>query len=350
MKANEIVIINNLDIGILTNLLKDASRIGVIVDENTRKYCLPHLTDAIKSAFQIIEIPSGEKNKNLDTCIHVWEKLVELQFDRNSILILLGGGVLGDLGGFCSSTYMRGIRFVHVPTTLLAMVDSSIGNKLGIDFKGYKNMIGCFTPPESIFIYPKFLQTLPRRQMINGIAEVIKYGLIQDYHIIELIKNSESIDDINYNEIIALSSSIKTKIVLSDPFEKGLRKILNFGHTIGHAVESVALNQQELFLHGESIAIGMICEAYISMKKGMIEESYFLEMEKLILKYFDHHPGKVKEISLLLEKMQHDKKNQKGRILMSLLNGIGSCAFNIEVTNDEIKESLIRYKNLTHAI
>ena len=245
---------------------------------------------------------------------------------------------------------MRGIRFVHVPTTLLAMVDSSIGNKLGIDFKGYKNMIGCFTHPQKIIISPNFLQTLPKRHIINGIAEVIKYGLIYDYHIIELIKNSDSIEDLNYKEIITLSSSIKTEVVLSDPFEKGLRKILNFGHTIGHAVESAALEKNELFLHGESIAIGMICEAYISMKKGMIEASYYTEIEKLILKYFDHHPGKVKEIPLLLKKMQHDKKNQNGRILMSLLNGIGSCTFNIEVSHDEIEESLVRYKNLSHVV
>ena len=237
--------------------VKSYSKVAILVDENTKKECLyklPNLEEPI-----IIEIPSGERNKNITTCNLIWEELTNNKFDRDSILINLGGGVIGDIGGFCASTYKRGIDFIHIPTTLLAMADGSIGGKLAIDFNNLKNQIGLFTNPKSVIIDPDFLDTLPEDQLISGFAEIVKHALISDKNLWETIK-ATPFKKLAWEEIITISAELKNRIILNDPKEKGERKKLNFGHTFGHAIESYYLEKGAPILHGEGIFMGMILE------------------------------------------------------------------------------------------
>lgn len=347
MKADLITISDEFDLTTISNEF-NPSKIGILVDEHTEKLCLPLIKNHLSDFIHIIVIKSGEQNKSLDTCVKVWKELVDIQFDRSSLLILLGGGVLGDLGGFCVSTFMRGIRFIHIPTTLLAMVDSAIGGKLGVDFMGYKNMIGTFATAEKIFIQPRFLKTLPKRELLNGLAEVIKYGLIFEPSLLDLIESEDKVDQLPFLKIIEISTNIKTKIVDADPKERGLRKILNFGHTIGHAIESMALKNHKDLRHGEAIAIGMICESYISLKRTLIKNHELERIQQLILNIFGHHPYLVSSFEILIDLMLHDKKNKSHKILMSLLDGLGNCTFNIVVSKEEILSSLNHYKNLNY--
>ncbi|MCD8540568.1 MAG: 3-dehydroquinate synthase, partial [Leadbetterella sp.] len=246
---------------------KDYSALVVIADRNTRKDCYPRIKEVLPRHL-LITVQDGEEYKNLDTCINIWNKLTEAEFDRHALVINLGGGVIGDMGGFCAATYKRGIDFIQVPTTLLAQVDASVGGKLGIDFQGFKNHIGVFTQPRAVLIDTGFLTTLPERELRSGYAEVIKHCLIRDRKMWDKIRKSE-LGDIPMKELVSHSVETKKAIVTEDPTEKGLRKILNFGHTVGHAVETFHLTRERL-LHGEAIAIGMICEAYIAYSKGML--------------------------------------------------------------------------------
>ncbi len=256
---------------------KDYSAVAVITDKNTRKDCYPRVKELLPRHL-LITVQEGEGNKNLDTCTIIWNKLTEAEFDRHALVINLGGGVIGDMGGFCASTYKRGIDFIQVPTTLLAQVDASVGGKLGIDFQGFKNHIGVFTQPRAVLIDSAFLATLPERELRSGFAEVIKHCLIRDRQMWNKIRKTE-LDDMPMKELISHSVETKKAVVNEDPTEKGLRKILNFGHTIGHAVETFHLEKNRL-LHGEAIAIGIICESYIAYSKGMITESELGDKEE----------------------------------------------------------------------
>jgi len=238
------------------------SKVAILVDENTKRNCLPKLPQLENSI--IIEVTSGEINKSISSCNYIWEQLSEHNFDRDSLLINLGGGVIGDMGGFAASTYKRGIDFIQVPTTLLAMVDASVGGKLGVDFNGLKNQIGLFNNPESVLIFPEFLETLPENQLKSGYAEVVKHALISDNNLWEKII-SVPFNEMNWGEIIETSINIKNKIVLSDPYEKGERKKLNFGHTFGHAVESYYLEKGTPILHGEAVLMGILLEVEMSL-------------------------------------------------------------------------------------
>ena len=237
------------------------SQVAILVDENTKRDCLSKLPQ-IESAL-IIEIKSGEQYKNISTCSFIWEQLTINNFDRNSLLINLGGGVIGDMGGFCAATYKRGLEFIHIPTTLLAMVDASVGGKLGIDFKGFKNQIGLFNNPKAVLISSVFLETLAESELKSGFAEVVKHALISDNSLWLKLKNTP-FTDLDWEDIIDTSIQIKNKIVLADPFEKGERKKLNFGHTFGHAIESYYLEKRTPISHGKAVFMGMILEAEIS--------------------------------------------------------------------------------------
>ena len=240
------------------------SAIAILVDEHTKMNCLDiFLKECLINPKLIIEIHSGEEHKNLSTCEHIWQKLTTAQIDRNSLLINLGGGVIGDLGGFAASCYKRGIDFIQVPTTLLAMVDASVGGKLAIDLENFKNQIGLFKSPKGVYIFPKFLQTLNQRQIVSGYAEIVKHALIADKDYWQLLMET-SIEKINWEETIYHSITLKNNIVESDPFEENKRKILNFGHTLGHAIESYYLKKEKDILHGEAVALGMYLEAELS--------------------------------------------------------------------------------------
>lgn len=334
----------------LTQFLSENSysKIFIITDENTGKYCLPVLQEKLPQLdkFDIIEIPYGEENKNIDFCIGIWKMLLDFEADRNALVINLGGGVVTDMGSFAASTYKRGIDFLQIPTTLLSQVDASVGGKTGIDIDSVKNIIGTFTQPKTVIISDDFLKTLPQVQLVSGFAEVIKHGIIADENYYKEVVQLNDPKEISSQQI-QKSIEIKNKVVLEDPFEKGLRKILNFGHTIGHAVESWSLdNDSKPLTHGEAIAIGMICETYMAFKLGMLPESDLDKIRQDIFKFFEKYTLRADIYDTLLEIMQHDKKNVSGKINFSLPDRIGNCKFNIVVDNELIKQSLDYYREL----
>ena len=321
------------------------SKVFVVVDENTKQHCLPILQNVL-TAIEIIETKSGEIYKNLATCEFIWQQLIEQNADRKSVIINLGGGVIGDMSGFAASCYKRGIDFINIPTTLLSQVDSSIGGKLGIDFKYGKNLIGLFRNPKLVLVSSQFLKTLPKRQFINGWSEIIKHALIKDKAQWLLYKNID-IHNCDMNAIVFHSLQIKKAVVEADPYENGLRKILNFGHTIGHAIEAYSLEHDETpLLHGEAIAIGMICESYLSVKKCGLTQDELNEITKLILKYFPKYNIENYNTDKIIASMLSDKKNNATKILAALLSEIGNSVFDIEINKDEILESLNYYNSL----
>ena len=307
--------------------IRSYSKVAILVDENTKRDCLsklPKLENPI-----IIEIQSGEENKNLATCDFIWQELTKHNFDRNSLLINLGGGVIGDMGGFCASTYKRGIDFIHIPTTLLAMADASIGGKLGVDFNHLKNQIGLFANPKSVIINPVFLQTLIENQFKSGFAEVVKHALIANENLWSIITTTD-FEKLNWEKIITLSVELKNKIVFTDSKEKGERKKLNFGHTFGHAIESYYLEKGTPILHGEAIFMGINLETELSN----LSNSKKNEIKNYILSNFGlpYTPSKME----LLKFLKNDKKNKAEKINFSLLNGIGNCTIDNLLTEDEL--------------
>ena len=303
------------------------SKVAILVDKNTKRDCLSKLPKIENSI--IIKIPSGESNKNISTCNFIWGKLTEYEFDRYSVVINLGGGVIGDMGGFCASTYKRGIDFINIPTTLLAMADSSIGGKLAVDFNNIKNQIGLFANPKSVIIDPDFLHTLPENEMISGFAEIVKHALILDKNLWQNIHKNH-FKTLDWEEIIGISIELKNKIILNDPNEMGERKKLNFGHTFGHAIESYYLEKNTPILHGEAIFMGIILEAELSI----LSNSEKNEIKNYILSNFalPYTPPKLE----LLKFLKNDKKNKNQKINFSLLNGIGNCTIDNLINENEL--------------
>lgn len=323
------------------------SKVLLLVDRNTAEYCLPVFQELLPglTEYDIIEVDPGEENKNIDFCIGIWKMMLDFGADRKSLLINLGGGVVTDMGGFAASTFKRGMDFVQVPTTLLSQVDASVGGKTGIDMDGVKNIIGTFAQPRAVFISSLFLKTLDQRQKQSGMAEIIKHGLIRDadfYHEIRDL-HPDRLDQAQ----IRHSVSIKNDVVLADPYEAGLRRILNFGHTIGHAIETYSLlHDADPLLHGEAIAAGMICEAYLSRRLNGLSESAVQDITLGLLSRF----GKIKltnaSYTELLEIMGNDKKNTSGKIGFALLSRIGQCDPEQYAGSELILESLDYYRNL----
>ena len=307
------------------------SAIAILVDEHTKTNCLDiFLKESQINPKLIIEIHSGEEHKNLYTCEQIWQKLTTAQFDRKSLFINLGGGVIGDMGGFAASCYKRGIDFIQVPTTLLAMIDASVGGKLAIDLENFKNQIGLFKSPKGVYIFPKFLQTLSHRQIISGYAEIVKHALVADKDYWKLLMET-SIEKLNWEETIYHSVTLKNDIIKSDPFEENKRKILNFGHTLGHAIESYYLDKEKDILHGEAVALGMYLEAELSPLN--------IEKKKEIQDYLKSNFNLVDCPSLeqLLPFLKNDKKNEHDNINFSLLDAIGSCSYNNNLSIEKIK-------------
>ncbi|MBP2619181.1 3-dehydroquinate synthase [Chryseobacterium jejuense] len=330
---------------------KTFSKIFILVDENTHEYCLPVLLGNMETdlGFEILEIEAGEEMKNIQTANQLWEILTEMQADRKALVINLGGGVITDMGGFVASTYKRGIKFINIPTTLLSMCDASIGGKTGIDLMHYKNMVGTFAFPEQIFIYPKFLQTLPFKELRSGFAEMLKHGLIADKaHWNQLIQ-LHKLDVEAVTPYIQNSMDIKQDVVEKDFHESNIRKTLNFGHTIGHAVESLCLQQENPILHGEAVAMGMICEAHLAYLENLISEEdskTIIENIQRYYPYLDISDFKDEDITALL---LNDKKNVDSKINFSLLTGIGECNYDYQCSQKNIIESLSFYRKLNDA-
>ncbi|WP_443943735.1 3-dehydroquinate synthase [Pedobacter sp. AW1-32] len=323
------------------------SKIFVLTDEHTSEICLPVFQSFLDDfqEFDLIETAAGEENKNIDFCIGIWKTLLDFEADRKSLMINLGGGVITDMGGFIASTYKRGIDFINIPTTLLSQVDASVGGKTGIDVDTVKNMVGTFTLPQMVFIETEFLKTLPNRELLSGFAEMIKHGLIADKAYYKKLKASNYLTP--SAEDIYRSVEIKNEVVTIDPQEKNLRKILNFGHTIGHAVESYSLaNDENPLTHGEAIAIGFICEAALSINNSTLTTEELEDISTYILSLYPKYSIKSESFDALLNLMQSDKKNEDGNILFSLLESTGKCTFNCRVTNNDILSSLEYYNSL----
>ena len=333
----------------LSTFLKEKNypRTVLIVDENTEKYCLPILAKHIDvSDFLIINVPEGELNKNIDTAQIIWKTMMDNSVGRRDLCINLGGGVIGDMGGFAASTYKRGIDFIQIPTTLLSQVDASIGGKLGIDFNQVKNSVGVFENPKAVFVDPIFHQTLPSGELRSGFAEIIKHSLIENKAQWDRIKKIETLDKVDWVSFLAPSLKIKQRIVEIDPFEAGLRKALNFGHTIGHAIESDLLETSNRLLHGEAIAIGMICESYIAHKVSNLSATHLQEITEFFIKIY----GKVEldraTYPVLIQLMRKDKKNEKDEINFTLLESPGKAIINQTCNEALIIESLDYYRNI----
>jgi len=332
----------------LTNLIakNDYSTIFVLVDENTFEACYPRFLDKLNTNrdLKLIEIASGEINKNLNTCIKVWNAITDLGGDRKSLLITLGGGVITDLGGFVASCFKRGIDFVNIPTTLLSMVDASVGGKTGIDLGVLKNQIGLFANPQMVIVDDVYLNTLDEREIQSGTAEIIKYGLTYDYSLFEQIKKDKYN---NINKLIFRSVEIKNEVVLEDPREKYLRKILNFGHTLGHAIESFYLESEDKksLTHGEAIAIGMICESYMSSNLLNLSIEKVDEIKETILSIYNKIEIQKEDFSAILEYLKHDKKNVNGQINFVLLNDFENYKIDCIVPEKLIIQSLEYYNS-----
>ena len=321
------------------------TQVVVLVDENTKRDCLPLLPKSMGEKIDLIsEIPSGEEFKTIETAVKLWAEWTSNQLDRNALVANLGGGVLSDLGGFAASCYKRGIDFVNVPTTLLNMVDASVGGKTGIDFQEYKNQIGVFQEAKGVFIYPKFLKTLPKREFRSGFAEIIKYGLTLDK---ELYAQCKAFPEFYKDDLLAIikkSVTLKQFVVKKDFKENGLRKVLNFGHTIGHAVESHFLKTENTLLHGEAIAVGMICEAWLSVQYCDLPLDRAKEIKQMILSIFPKVDISEESFDHLIALMAQDKKNKKGIIECSLMGKeIGSFVLGTSVSSKLIRNSFQFY-------
>jgi 3-dehydroquinate synthase len=343
--SKSIVEINKDTAHLLGGFLKTQSftQVGLLVDANTKTHCYP-LVKNILPPHLLIEVTAGEDFKNLSTCQQIWQQLTDLNFDRHALLIVIGGGVLGDMGGFCAATYKRGINFILMPTTLLAQVDASVGGKLGIDFNNFKNHIGVFCEPTATLISPEFLKTLPKRELRSGFGEIIKHCLIADKAMWETIR-TKTLQQQDWETLIAHSVKIKQAVVQEDPREKGLRKTLNFGHTLGHALETFYLTIGKQIFHGEAIAMGMIMESFISNKKGMMTDKELTDVSGYLLSIY----GKVEENfdqRTILDLTLQDKKNKGTKVLIAIPKTIGTAVWDIEVDEKELTNAMNYYLSL----
>ncbi len=319
----------------------------ILVDENTKQYCLPILQERIKmlQGAEILEIKSKEENKTLKTATYLWTELIQRGAYRDSYIINLGGGIICDIGGFSASIFKRGIPFINVPTTLLAQVDASIGGKTAVDFYDLKNQIGLFSNPEAVFVDPTYLSTLPHRQLLSGFGEVIKHALIRDEKYWNMITKQTLENVSDWYDIIHSSIVLKNKIIKSDPTDTKVRKKLNFGHTIGHAIESLSLQRDaDPLLHGEAVAIGIICESYLSFLKSGLQKVQLDEITGYTNSVYPFYKIKEEDYEELVYLMLADKKNKSKGINFTLLKNIGSSLINNYCTPPEIIQSLDYYR------
>ena len=326
------------------SILSKASQVFILTDENVAPFWLPEVEYWLKceKAVEIV-IKPGEQHKNLQTVQRIWKTLMKYHADRNALLINLGGGVITDLGGFAASTYKRGIKFINVPTTLLAMVDAAIGGKTGIDFCGAKNQIGTFAEAEDVLVDPVFLSTLPRREILSGMAEMLKYGFIADANLLK-----SNLED--YQQYIIRCGEIKREIVAKDPKEAGLRRILNFGHTLGHAIESHCLTTDYPLLHGEAVALGMAGALWLSVKRCGLDEIVLKDFEEKLPMLLSEAEITLTDADVepIMGYLAHDKKNQGDKPQFVLLESVGNPVWNVEVEPDLVKASLLYIIKVSH--
>lgn len=314
--------------------LKNYSKVIVIADSK--------IPENILSDYERIVIPSGEENKNIETVQTIWKELLDRKADRKTLVINLGGGVIGDMGGFAAATYMRGINFLQIPTTLLSAVDASVGGKLGIDFSGIKNIIGSFNQPIGVIIDTKTFDTLPEREFISGFGEIIKHGIIANLNYYKKVtaKPPRNFSSEELIDIIKESVSIKSHIVSGDEKESGKRKLLNFGHTIGHAIESFSLVTDTPLLHGEAVSIGMVAEAKISEQMGLITENEVVKIRSAIENAGLPVTYQVTDKEQVISLLARDKKSEGGKINWTLIKKIGEAVIDQDVSPEHVLVAL----------
>ena len=347
MEKQKVIISTKLETTVATAVGEcERDRIFILVDETTRQLCLPLVEgfDCLRQA-EIITIGATDQHKTLESLTHVWSSLQRGGATRHSLMVNLGGGMVTDLGGFAASTFKRGLNYINIPTTLLAMVDASVGGKTGINFGGLKNEIGVFSTARSVILDTQFLRTMDAENMLSGYAEMLKHGLIADDSMWAELLNFD-IDMPDYHQLSRMledSVKVKERIVEEDPTEKGIRKALNLGHTVGHAFESFAL-QRKPVLHGYAVAWGLICELYLSH----IKTGFPIEKMRQTVSFINEHYGKLSitcdDYPTLLELMTHDKKNTGSDINFTLLGDVGDIRINQTATKEEIEESLDFYR------
>ena len=329
---------------LLESTFADSRKI-ILVDENTHDHCLEYIITSFPGLeeAEVMLLPVGEENKVMEVCFQVWEAMSEYAIGRKDLVINLGGGVVTDMGGFIASIYKRGLPFINIPTTLLGMVDAAIGGKTGIDLGMHKNQLGVITHPAAIFIDPGFLHTLPEEELVSGYGEMLKHALIADkdhWHLLKQLDPIKLLKSDHFLDLIATSVAIKSRIVAADVDETGERKILNFGHTIGHAIEGYCL-QFEPVAHGHAVAIGLIAESYLSFKKELITQRELLEITTYLTQLYDFIPLDEEDKAGVLQLMKNDKKNVAGEIRCALLKGIGNCIYDQAITKQEAYEALL---------
>ena len=331
--------------------------VHVLADENTAAHCLPRLrADApVLANAPVVTIPAGERHKTIATTEAVWRHLIDARADRRAVLVNLGGGVVTDLGGYAAACYKRGIRFVHVPTTLLGMVDAALGGKTGVDFGGVKNSVGAFRMPAYVHTDVAYLRTLPPRELRSGAAEMYKHALIHDPGHWDELKATTAhwsgapADDEpdsglpDLAGLVARSQRIKLDVVAEDPEERGLREVLNYGHSVGHAFEAVLLSSTYPALHGEAIAAGMICEAYLSQELAGLSVAEVHDIEQTLLAVYGKLRVRANHLASVLALVANDKKNVGGETRMSLLHRIGEPRLSVRVTDEQVARAVERY-------
>lgn len=341
--ANKVVISTDI-VASLTEAVGEVKhdKLFLLMDETTQELCLPLVRDipCMKDAKHIV-IGATDTHKTLETLAHVWTEMGNGGGTRHSLMVNLGGGMVTDLGGFAASTFKRGIKYINIPTTLLSMVDASVGGKTGINFNGLKNEIGVFNMPETVILDTEFLKSLDHENICSGYAEMLKHGLISNVENYAELLNFD-LDNVDYKhlgEMVGTSVAIKERVVTEDPFEHGIRKALNLGHTAGHAFESWALSRKP-YLHGYAVAWGLICELYLSATKAGFPTDIMRQTVRFIKENYGTLPITCDDYPELFEYMTHDKKNTAGIINFTLLGGIGDIRINQTATKDEIYEML----------
>lgn len=348
MNQQQVVIADQLEQALAEAISRcEHDRVFILADEHTEKLCLPVLNGmtGLEQARRIV-IGATDTHKTLESLAHVWEELGNGGATRHSLLINVGGGMVTDLGGFAASTFKRGINYINIPTTLLAMVDASVGGKTGINFRGLKNEIGVFSHAACVILDTRFLQTLDAENLRSGYAEMLKHGLIADRRQWAALMNFdiERPDFGQLRPMVAESVAVKERIVTEDPTEKGLRKALNLGHTVGHALESLALTRKPV-LHGYAVAWGLICELYLSSVRTGFPTDKLHQTTAFIKEHYGKMPVTCDDYPVLLELMGHDKKNKAGGgINFTLLADIGDLRIDQTATHDEIYEALDFYR------
>ena len=357
MSPQQVEIAENLETSLASAIgACEHDKLFILTDETTRKLCWPVVSGypCLQNA-EVISIGATDTHKTLESLAHVWEELGRLGGTRHTLLINIGGGMVTDLGGFAASTFKRGIQYINIPTTLLAMVDASVGGKTGINFRGLKNEIGVFNNAATVILSTQFLRTLDRENILSGYAEMLKHGLISNEAMWAELMNfplgAEPLDLTTLQRMLADSVAVKQRIVTEDPLEHGLRKALNLGHTVGHAFESFALSTmgtvpsvQTPLLHGYFVAFGLVCELYLSAVKTNFPTDKMRQTVSFIREHYGRMPITCDDYPTLFEFMTHDKKNTAGRINFTLLGGIGDILINQTATKEEIYEALDFYR------